>query len=78
MDPDSSNGTRASGCGRAYEAALCPEQKTTDSELIIVDRRGAKHCGPSSIFRIVRKRDGQEERCRRGKEKGGWREGGKN
>lgn len=51
VTPVSSNGMRASICGWDYEAALCLEQKTTDSELIIVDRRGASNCGPSSIFR---------------------------
>lgn len=59
---NSSNGVRASVCGRGYEAARCLEQKTTDSELMRVDRREAKHCGHSSIFREWWVDDGQEER----------------
>ncbi len=79
VDPDSPNRATAFACGRSYEAALCLEQKTADYELIIVDRRGAKHCGPGSIFRIVREKrmqGGEMREIKRRKEKGGWREGG--
>lgn len=73
VDPDSSNGASVSACGRGNEAAHSLEQKTTDSELIIVDRRGVKHCGPNSIFmrerRMGRRRD--VEHRRRGGGSGG-------
>lgn len=52
LDPDSPNRTRASACGWGYEAAPCLQHKTTDSQLIRVDRRGAKHCCSSSFFRF--------------------------
>ncbi len=78
VDPDSSNGAAAFACGWGCEAALCLEQKTTDYELIIADRRGAKHCGPGSIFRVVREKDAQKERCGRQREDSGGREGGEN
>lgn len=71
----SSNEARRSICGRDYEAALCLEQKTTDSELIIVDRRGASHCRPSSIFRLWEIKGWTErERWRRLKRGNGRRE----
>lgn len=46
--------------GGATRQRIPPGAETTDSELITVDGRGAKHCGPSSIFRIERENVGQE------------------
>lgn len=67
VDPGPSNGVRASACRWGYEAALCLKQKTIDSELIIVDRRGAKHCGAKQhLQNREREMDGQKEGCGEG------------
>lgn len=42
--------------GGTMRQHFCLKQKTTDSELIIVDKREAKHCGPRSIFRLWEQR----------------------
>lgn len=49
--------------GGTMRQHFCLKQKTTDSELIIADKREAKHCGPRSIFRLWEQRtDRKRER----------------